>query len=49
MNDIEKQQRFVCLRAEGWSFVRIAEELQVSKTTCVNWSRKFQFDIQNQR
>jgi hypothetical protein len=49
MNDLETQQRFVMLRAEGWSFARIADELQVSKPTLINWSRKFQFDIQNQR
>src|SRR5436190_357051 len=49
MNDIETQQRFVSLRAEGWSFARIAEEIKVSKPTLINWSRKFQFDIQNQR
>jgi transposase len=49
MNDIETQQRFVCLRAEGWSFARIADELKVSKPTLINWSRKFQFDIQNHR
>ena len=49
MNDIEKQQRFVFLRAEGWSFARIAEELKVSQPTLIKWSRKFQFDIQNQR
>ncbi len=49
MNDVEKQQRFVFLRAEGWSFARIAQDLDVSKPTLINWSRKFQFDIQNQR
>ncbi len=49
MNDIETQQRFVLLRAEGRSFKRIAEELKVSKTTLVKWSRKYQFEIQNQR
>lgn len=49
MNDVEIQQRFVFLRAEGWSFARIAEDLKVSKPTLINWSRKFQFDIQNQR
>jgi transposase len=49
MNDIETQQRFVCLRAEGWSFSRIADELKVSKPTLFNWSRKFQFEIQNHR
>ena len=40
MNDLEKQQRFVFLRAEGWSFARIVEELNVSKPTLINWSRK---------
>jgi transposase len=49
MNDVEKQQRFVHLRAEGWSFARIAEELNISKPTLINWSRKFQFEVQNQR
>jgi|ERR1043166_43793 hypothetical protein len=49
MNDVEKQQRFVFLRAEGWSFARIAEDLNISKPTLINWSRKFQFEIQNQR
>jgi hypothetical protein len=43
------QQRFVSLRAEGWSFARIADEIKVSKPTLINWSRKFQFDIQNLR
>jgi transcriptional regulator with XRE-family HTH domain len=49
MNDVEKQQRFVFLRAEGWSFARIAEDLGVSKPTLIQWSRKFRFEIQNQR
>jgi len=49
MNDIETQQRFICLRAEGWSFARIADELKISKPTLINWSRKSQFEIQNLR
>ena len=49
MKDAETQNRFVCLRAEGWSFARIAEQLQVSKPILIKWSRKFQFEIQNQR
>ncbi len=49
MNDVEKQQRFVFLRAEGWSFARIAQELEISKPTLIKWSHKFQFEIQNQR
>jgi hypothetical protein len=49
MNDIQTQQRFVALRADGWSFARIAAEINVSKPTLINWSRKFRFDIQNHR
>ena len=49
MHDVQTQQRFVQLRATGWSFARIASELNVSRGTLIHWSRKFQFEIQNQR
>ena len=49
MHDPQIQQRFVELRAQGWSFARIAAELNVSKRTLIDWGRKFQFDIQNAR
>ena len=49
MKDQETQQKFVDLRARGRSFARMAEELQVSKRTLIEWSRKFRFEIQNQR
>lgn len=49
MKDLETQQRFVELRTQGWTFARIAAELKVCKRTLVHWSRKFQFEIQNQR
>ena len=49
MNGVATQQRFVQLRCESWSFARIAEELNVSKPTLIKWSRKLQYDIQNQR
>jgi len=49
MKDQETQQRFVQLRSQGWSFNRIAQELNVSRGTLINWSRKFRFEIQNQR
>ena len=49
MHDVQVQQRFVQLRSQGWSFVRIATELNVSKPILINWSRKFQFEIQNLR
>jgi hypothetical protein len=40
-------QRFVELRAQGWSFARVATELQISKPTLIAWSRKHQFQINN--
>ncbi len=49
MKDQETQQRFIELRCQGWSFVRIAQELGVAKNTLISWSRKFQFEISNQR
>jgi hypothetical protein len=49
MHDQETQQKFVTLRAQGRSFSRIATELNVARRTLVDWSRKFQFEIQNQR
>ena len=49
MHDQETQQQFVTLRAQGRSFSRIATELNVARRTLVDWSRKFQFEIQNQR
>jgi hypothetical protein len=49
MHDVQTQQRFVELRATGWSFARIASELKVSRGTLIHWSRKFQFEIQNHR
>jgi orotate phosphoribosyltransferase-like protein len=32
-------ERFIGLRAQGWSFARIAAELDVSKPTLIHWSR----------
>jgi len=41
--------RFILLRSQGWSFNRIAAELNVSKPTLIKWSRQHQFDIANLR
>ena len=49
MKDQETVQKFIELRAQGWSFVRIAAELGVAKSTLTQWSRKFRFEIQNRR
>ncbi|MEI7730211.1 MAG: helix-turn-helix domain-containing protein [Verrucomicrobiota bacterium] len=49
MENNEKQQRFIELRTKGWTYARIAEELGVHRNTILNWSRQFQFQIQNAR
>jgi hypothetical protein len=49
MHDEKTVQRFIELRSQGWPFSKIAAELNVSKPTLINWSRKHQFQIQNLR
>ena len=49
MHDEQTVQQFIELRSQGWPFARIATELNVSKPTLINWSRKHQFQIQNLR
>ena len=43
MSDNEAQNRFIELRAQGWSYARIAREIPVHRNTLIAWSRKFQF------
>lgn len=47
MHDDRIVQRFIELRAQGWSYARLMTELNVSKPTLISWSRKHQFAIQN--
>ena len=49
MHDEKTIQRFIELRSQGWPFARLSAELNVSKPTLINWSRKHQFHIQNLR
>jgi transposase-like protein len=49
MKEIDVIDRFVELRAQGWSFSRIAAELNVHRNTLLGWSRKQQHRIQNLR
>ena len=43
----ETVQRFIELRARGWTYSRLMTELNISRPTLVDWSRKHQFEIQN--
>ena len=47
MHDENTVQRFIELRAQGWSYARLMTELNVTKPTLIAWSRKHQFKIQN--
>lgn len=47
VHDETTVQRFIELRASGWTYARLMTELNVSKPTLIGWSRKHQFQIQN--
>jgi len=47
MHDEKTVQRFIELRACGWTYARLQTELNASKPTLIAWSRKHQFQIQN--
>ena len=47
MHDEQTIQRFIELRAQGWTYARLGAELNVSKPTLIAWSRKHQFQLQN--
>lgn len=48
MKDQGVKEKFVELRARGWSFDRISKELKVSKQTLIHWSRDLALEISNQ-
>jgi DNA invertase Pin-like site-specific DNA recombinase len=45
----DKIQEFITLRAEGYSFRQISEQIGVSKPTLIKWSRKFGKEINAER
>ncbi|MCB9026112.1 MAG: hypothetical protein H6625_07340 [Bdellovibrionaceae bacterium] len=47
MHTDDKKEQFVVLRAEGFSFDKIAAQLKVSKPTLIEWSRQLARDIRN--
>jgi len=48
---LDEKQQFIELRAKGYSFQKIADQLSVSKPTLIGWSQEEQTskDIHNQR
>ncbi len=45
----DTQDKFVELRAQGWTLPHIATELHVSKRTLVDWNREYADDIKSMR
>src|SRR5215813_10897537 len=46
MHSTETINQFLNLRAQGWSFARIADHLHVSKPTLLDWSHKHQSELE---
>lgn len=49
MEGVEIKERFIELRAKGWSFDKIAKELGKAKQTLIDWSKELQDEIANRK
>jgi hypothetical protein len=49
MHTNEIKDKFIELRAKGWSYGRIAEELNISKGIAHTWAAQFSLEIQKLR
>ena len=49
MHPHETKDKFIELRAKGWSYHRIAEHLNISKSTAHLWGTEFALEIQKLR
>jgi hypothetical protein len=49
MELIETKERFIELRAKGWSFDKIAKEIGKAKQTLIDWSKELQDEIANRK
>lgn len=49
MESVEIKEKFIELRAKGWSFDEIAKELGKAKQTLIDWSKELQDEIANRK
>lgn len=49
MKTSRTKQRFIEMRAEGYSFDAISKELKTSKVTLINWGKELEIEIHNLR
>lgn len=47
METNEKKEKFIQLRAKGYSFDKIAKKLKMSKQTLIDWNKEFEEEISN--
>ena len=47
METNEKKEKFIQLRAKGYSFDKIAKKLQMSKQTLIDWNKELEEEISN--
>ena len=45
MKTADKKAKFIELRANGLSYSKIAEQLNISKSTCTNWARELEAEV----
>jgi transposase len=46
---LEEKEKFIQLRARGYSFDKIAEELDISKPTLIKWQGEFNEQVKQQQ
>lgn len=49
METLDIKERFIELRAKGWSFDKIAKEIGKAKQTLIDWSKELQDEIANRK
>jgi len=49
METTEIKERFIELRAKGWSYDKIAKEIGKAKQTLIDWSKELQDEIANRK
>lgn len=49
MELLETKEKFIELRAKGWSFDKIAKEIGKAKQTLIDWSKELQDEIANRK
>lgn len=47
MKTNKDKEKFIELRAKGYSFDKISKQLKISKKTLIDWSREFSYEIRN--